>query len=80
MDTVLGADTFYDAGDAGCAGPALREIAGLLAGAATGTTLEIRSTTDAGRASLRAFVRMRGDAIEAEDAGPAGDRILIRKG
>lgn len=80
MEAVLGAGGFYDAGDGGCAGPALREIGQLLDEMPSGETLEIRSSTGAGRASLRAFVRMRGDTVEAEDAGPDRDRILIRKG
>lgn len=78
-EALHAADAFYDAGDAGCAGPALREIAHLLDELGPGARLEIRTTSDTGRNSLRALVRMRGDTIDAEDAGPEGDRILIRK-
>lgn len=76
---VLGGDVFYDAGDQGCAGPAFKNIMGILTGLDSGRTLEIRSAGRAGRDSLRAFCRLRGWPIEAEDAGPEGDRILVRK-
>jgi TusA-related sulfurtransferase len=77
--TELGADRFYDAGDLGCGGPTLKEIARLLDDLPEGGTVEVRTATDVGRNSLRAFCRLRGVAIEAEDASPDRDRILIRK-
>jgi hypothetical protein len=77
--TILGADAFYDAGDAGCGGPALGDIVGILERLPAGQALEIRSRERAGRESLRALCRLRGYPIEAEDAGPDGDRILVRK-
>lgn len=80
IESQLQADAFYDAGDGGCAGPALKDIAAMLDELPPGQTLEIRSTEPTGRDNLRAFCRLRGFPIEAEDAGPAGDRILIRKG
>jgi hypothetical protein len=76
---VLGGDVFYDAGDQGCAGPAFKDIVGILTGLDSGRTLEIKSAGQTGRDSLRAFCRLRGWPIEAEDAGPEGDRILVRK-
>lgn len=79
LEAVIGGDVFYDAGDQGCAGPAFKDIVEILQGLDSGRTLEIRSTGRAGRDSLRAFCRLRGWPIEAEDAGPEGDRILVRK-
>lgn len=76
---ALEPDAFYDAGDVGCTGPALKEIVALMEGLPPGGSLEIRTTTDAGRNSLRALCRMRGWSIEREGAGPEGDRILIRR-
>ena len=76
---VLDADRFYDAGEVGCAGPTLKEIGQLMEELPPGGTIELRTATDAGRASLRAFCRLRGFEIQTEDAGPDGDRILIRK-
>lgn len=78
-EAVLGSDAFYDAGDEGCAGPALRDIASILSDLESGGALEVRSTDDTGRENLRAFCRLRGFAIESEYAGPDRDRILIRK-
>lgn len=77
--SILGADRFYDAGEVGCGGPALKEIGRLVDELPGGGTVEVRSTTHTGRNSLRAFCRLRDLAIETEDAGPEGDRILIRK-
>lgn len=79
MGAVLGADAFYDAGDEGCSGPGFAEIVRLLQALAPGSSLEIRSATRAGRDGFRAFCRLKGFPIEAEDAGPEADRILIRK-
>jgi hypothetical protein len=79
LEAVIGGDDFYDAGDHGCAGPAFKDIVRILDGLRPGGTLEIRSTGRAGRDGLRALCRLRGWPIEAEDAGPEGDRILVRK-
>jgi hypothetical protein len=76
---VIGGDDFYDAGEQGCSGPAFKDIVGILTGLDSGRTLEIRAAGRAGRDSLRALCRLRGWPIEAEDAGPSGDRILVRK-
>lgn len=77
--STLGADRYYDAGEVGCGGPTLREIGLLIDELPHGGTVEVRTTTDTGRNSLRAFCRLRELDIEAEDAGPDRDRILIRK-
>lgn len=79
-EPLLEAERFYDAGEGGCAGPALRDIARILEELPDGAALEVRSTEPSGRDNLRAYCRMRGFPIEAEDAGPDGDRILIRRG
>lgn len=77
--SILGADRYYDAGEVGCGGPTLKEIGRLVDELPAGGTVEVRTTTDAGRGSLRAFCRLRDLGIEAEDVGPDRDRILIRK-
>lgn len=77
--SVLDADRFYDAGEVGCGGPTLKEIGALMDDLPPGGTIELRTATDAGRSSLRAFCRLRGFDIETEDAGPDRDRILIRR-
>lgn len=79
LEALIGGDVFYDAGDQGCSGPAFKDMVGILDRLESGRTLEIRSTGRAGRDGLRAFCRLRGWPIEAEDAGPEGDRILVRK-
>ncbi len=75
---LLNSNAFYDAGDVGCAGPALKEIARLLEELPAGAALEVRTASEAGRGSLRALCRLRGWTIEEEDAGPDRDRLLIR--
>ena len=77
--SIMGADRYYDAGEVGCGGPTLREIGRLVDELPAGGTVEVRTTTDTGRSSLRAFCRLRDLDIEAEDAGPERDRIVIRK-
>jgi len=57
----------------------LKEIGRLVDELPAGGTVEVRTTTDTGRSSLRAFCRLRDLDIEAEDAGPERDRIVIRK-
>lgn len=42
--SLLGADSFYDAGDKGCAAGPLDEIAALMRRLAPGQTLEVRAT------------------------------------
>jgi TusA-related sulfurtransferase len=79
-EAVLDADAFYDAGDEGCAGPALADINRLLSALRPGQTLEVRSEDAVGRESFRAFCRLKGHVIEREVPGPDGaDRILVRR-
>ena len=79
-EAVTGADAFYDAGDEGCAGPALGDINRILDALRPGETLEVRSEDDTGRESFRAYCRLRGHVIEREVEGPDGvDRILVRR-
>ncbi len=80
QEAMLGADAFYDAGEQGCAGPALRDINKILDGLAPGQSLEVRSADRTGRDNFRAYCRMRGYAIEQETEDPEGaDRLLVRK-
>jgi TusA-related sulfurtransferase len=78
-DPMLDPDAFYDAGDGGCAGPALGDINRILEGLPEGKTLEVRSTDQTGRENFRAYCRMRGYTIEREVESEDGDRLLVRK-
>lgn len=77
---MLDADAFYDAGEDGCAGPALGSINRILEALPAGQTLEVRSADRTGRESFRAYCRMRGYVIEREIETDDGDRLLVRKG
>ncbi len=72
-------DAFYDAGEQGCAGPALGDINRILESLSAGQTLEVRSADATGRENFRAYCRLRGYVIEREIPGPDGDRLLVRK-
>jgi TusA-related sulfurtransferase len=79
-EAFTGADAFYDAGDQGCAGPALSDINRILEALQPGQTLEVRSEDSTGRESFRAYCRLRGHVVEREVEGPDGaDRILVRR-
>jgi TusA-related sulfurtransferase len=78
-EPVLEADAFFDAGDDGCAGPALGQINRILEALPPGRTLEVRSTDRTGRDNFRAYCRMRGYVIERELQTEDGDRLLVRK-
>jgi TusA-related sulfurtransferase len=78
-ESLLDADTFYDAGAEGCAGPALGEINRILEALPGGRTLEVRSTDRTGRDNFRAYCRMRGYVVEREVETADGDRLLVRK-
>jgi TusA-related sulfurtransferase len=79
-EAMLEGDAFYDAGDQGCAGPALGDINRLLEALPAGRALEVRSADDTGRENFRAFCRLRGYTIEHEVPGPEGaDHLLVRK-
>lgn len=77
---MLDADAFYDAGEDGCAGPALGNINRILEALPEGQAIEVRSADRTGRESFRAFCRMRGYVIEREIETEDGDRLLVRKG
>ena len=80
-EAILDADAFFDAGEEGCAGPALSQINRLLDSLAPGQLLEVRSADATGRENFRAYCRLKGHRIEQEVAGPDGaDRLLVRKG
>jgi TusA-related sulfurtransferase len=78
-EPILDPDTFFDAGEGGCAGPALGEIDRILAALRPGQTLEVRSTDATGRESFRAYCRLKGYTLEREVASGDGDRLLVRK-
>jgi TusA-related sulfurtransferase len=78
-ESLLDADAFFDAGDGGCAGPALGQINRILEALPPGRTLEVRSTDRTGRDNFRAYCRMRGYVIERELETGDGDRLLVRK-
>jgi TusA-related sulfurtransferase len=78
-ESLLDADAFFDAGDGGCAGPALGQINRMLEALPPGRTLEVRSTDRTGRDNFRAYCRMRGYVIEREFETGDGDRLLVRK-
>ncbi len=79
-EAALEADAYFDAGDQGCAGPALGQINRILGSLHAGQALEVRSEDATGRESFRAYCRMKGYTIEREVVGPDGaDRLLVRK-
>jgi TusA-related sulfurtransferase len=79
-ESILEADAFYDAGEEGCAGPALGDINRLLEALGPGQALEVRSADRTGRDNFRAFCRLRGYTIERETPAPDGaDHLLVRK-
>jgi TusA-related sulfurtransferase len=78
-EPLLDADAFYDAGEDGCAGPALREINAILEALSPGQTLEVRSEDATGRENFRAYCRLKGFSIEREVEHPEGDYLLVRR-
>jgi tRNA 2-thiouridine synthesizing protein A len=73
--TAFGADLFYDAGDQGCAGGPLEEIARMLRRLQSGQTLEVRATDPGVAVDLPAWCRMTGHTLVDQRA----DRYLIRR-
>jgi TusA-related sulfurtransferase len=69
------ADSFYDAGDLGCAFGPLDEIAKEMRTMSSGQTLEIRATDPTVSVDLAAWCRMTGNSLVDQ----AGDRYLVRK-
>jgi tRNA 2-thiouridine synthesizing protein A len=73
--SILGADLYYDAGDQGCAGGPLEEIARMLRRLQSGQTLEVRATDPGVALDLPAWCRMTGHTLLEQRA----DRYLIRR-
>ena len=72
---VFNADTYYDAGDTGCAFGPIDEIARLMRRMNPGQTLEVRATDASVAVDLPAWCRLAGHRLIAQD----GDRYLIRR-
>lgn len=75
LPSIFGADLFYDAGDQGCAGGPLEEIARLLRRLPSGRTLEVRATDPGVTVDLPAWCRMTGHTLVDQRS----DRYLIRR-
>jgi TusA-related sulfurtransferase/precorrin-6B methylase 2 len=75
VSSVFEADSFYDAGDLGCAYGPLDEIAHRMRAMAPEQTLEIRATDPSVTADLRAWCRLRGHQFVAQQE----DHYLIRR-
>ncbi len=73
--SILGADTFYDAGDKGCADGPLDEIAALLHRLEPGQTLKVRATEPSVATDLPAWCRLAKQELITHE----GDRYLIRR-
>jgi len=73
--SIFGADLFYDAGDQGCAGGPLEEIARMVRRLQSGQTLEVRATDPGVAVDLPAWCRMTGHTLVEQRA----DRYLIRR-
>jgi TusA-related sulfurtransferase len=73
--SILGADSFYDAGDLGCAYGPLNEIAGLMRSLSPGQTVEVRATDPSVAVDLPAWCRLTGHKLVTRQ----GDRYLIRR-
>jgi len=71
----LGADYFYDAGDAGCAYGPIDEIAKQMRHMKPGQTLEVRATDPTVAIDLPAWCRLAGHQFVAQQ----GHRYLIRR-
>jgi TusA-related sulfurtransferase len=73
--SLFGADSFYDAGDTGCAYGPLDEVAALMRKLAAGQTLEVRATDPSVAVDLPAWCRLAGHQL----VNQSGDRYLIRR-
>ena len=72
---IFGADSYFDAGDKGCAEGPIQEIAALMRQMDSGQTLEVRATDPTVRIDLPAWARMVGHQfVEQRD-----DRYLLRR-
>lgn len=75
MESVFGADAFYDAGERGCADGPLDEIALLVRRLSPGQTLEVRATDPSVAVDLPAWCRLAGQELALRQ----DDRYLIRR-
>lgn len=74
--SILGADTFYDAGDKGCGEGPIQEIAALMRSFEPGQTLEVRATDPSVKIDLPAWARLTGyKVLKQQD-----DRYLLQRG
>ena len=73
--SLLGANSFYDAGDQGCGAGPLDEIAALMRRLTPGQTLEVRATDPSVAGDLPAWCRLVGHELVRHE----GDRYLIRR-
>lgn len=75
FETIWGADTFYDAGDKGCAEGPIQDIAALMRDLEPGQTLEVRATDPSVRIDLPAWARLTGHQVVKQQ----DDRYLLRR-
>ncbi|MCB0172394.1 MAG: sulfurtransferase TusA family protein [Anaerolineae bacterium] len=74
--SIWAADTFYDAGDKGCAEGPIQEIAAIMRQLEPGQTLEVRATDPTVRLDLPAWARLTGHQVVKQQA----DRYLLQRG
>jgi tRNA 2-thiouridine synthesizing protein A len=75
VESLFGADAFYDAGNKGCAEGPLDRIAALMRQLESGQTLEVRATDPSVAVDLPAWCRMTGHTVVEQQ----GDRYVIRR-
>jgi tRNA 2-thiouridine synthesizing protein A len=75
VESLFGADAFYDAGNKGCAEGPLDQIAALMRQLESGQTLEVRATDASVAVDLPAWCRMTDHTMVEQQ----GDRYLIRR-
>ena len=75
VESLFGADAFYDSGDKGCAEGPLDEIAAMMRQLESGQTLEVRATDPSVAVDLPAWCRMTGHTVVEQEQ----DRYLIRR-
>jgi TusA-related sulfurtransferase len=75
VESLFGADAFYDAGNKGCAEGPLDRIAALMRQLGSGQTLEVRATDPSVAVDLPAWCRMTDHTVVEQQ----GDRYVIRR-
>ena len=73
--SILGADTFYNAGDKGCGEGPIQEIAALMQELDPSQTLEVRATDPTVRIDLPAWARLTGHEVMVQQ----NDRYLLKR-